>query len=293
MQKLIVIVGPTASGKTSLAVSLARKFNGEIVSADSRQVYKGMDLGSGKDLPEYGKIPYHLIDVVKPNTEFNVAKFQRLAYKAIDDILSRGKVPILAGGTGLYVQAVVDGYILPPGKPDKELRKKLEKQSFKRLLARLKKLDPATYRTMQKNNKRRVIRAIEICIITGIPFSQQRKKQTPPYKMLMLGLTMSNPVLYQRIEKRLKDRLKQGMAKEVKKLHKQGVSWKRLESFGLEYRYLSYYLRNKMTRDRMIEELVRATKQFARRQMGWFRKDKRVKWVKNKTQAIRLVQKFL
>ena len=325
MQKLIVIVGPTATGKTKLAVELARKFNGEIVSADSRQVYKGMDIGTGKDLSEYGHppplprpaatlsrgerdggegIPYHLIDIVSPRTNFTLAQYQKLAYRAIDDILRRGKVPILVGGTGLYVQAVVDGYVLPEASPDLKLRKKLATMSLRELRAKLKKLDPETYRTIDKNNRRRLERAIEICVVTGIPLSKQRVKHPPPYEMLMLGLTFPKHVLDPRIDKRLKERLKQGMIKEVERLHAQGVSWKRLESFGLEYRHISRYLQNyraktgfRDSRDRanlgtMQKELSRAIKDYSRRQMTWFKRDKRIVWVKNKKEAARLVRNF-
>ena len=242
MQKFIVIVGPTASGKTKFAVNLARKFNGEIVSADSRQVYRGMDIGTGKDLSEYGYhstltrppatlsrgergttsitsprgrgqgegIPYHLIDIVSPRTNFTLAQYQKLAYRAIEDILRRGRVPILVGGTGLYVQAVVDGYVLPAAPPDKKLRARLARLSPKKLCAKLKKLDPATYRVIDKNNRRRLERAIEICLATGIPLSKQREKQAPPYEVLMLGIAVPQAQLYGRIDKRLQERLRQG-----------------------------------------------------------------------------------
>ena len=296
-KKLIVILGPTSSGKTSLAVKLAYKFNGEIVSADSRQVYKGMNIGTGKDLKEYKvknkKIPYHLIDVIKPNTQFSLAKYQKLAYKAIDDILKRGKVPFLAGGTGLYIQAVVDGYVLPPAKPDLELRKRLAKLSLKQLLARLKKLDLQTYKTIDKNNRRRVERAVEICLLTGMPLSKQRKKVKPPYDILILGIGLPKEVLYKKIDKRLKERLKQGMVAEVKRLHQQGVSWKRLEGFGLEYRWIARYLQKKLKYDEMVEGLCKDIKKFTKRQITWFKRDKGIKWLKNYLQAYKLINKFL
>ena len=162
-KNVLVILGTTSSGKTKLAVKLAKKFNGEIISADSRQVYKGMDVGSGKDLLEYGKVPYHLIDVVLPKKEFSVADWQKLAIKAIEDIFSRGKLPIVCGGTGLYVSALVEGYQFPNSLTDlKKIRQKYDKKTLSQLLIELKKIDPATYKIIDKKNRRRVQRAIEI-----------------------------------------------------------------------------------------------------------------------------------
>lgn len=296
-EKLIVILGPTASGKTSMAVKLAYKFGGEIVSADSRQVYKGMDIGTGKDLEEYkikGKrISHHLIDVVKPKTIFSLAKYQKLAYKAINDIIERGKTPFLVGGTGLYIQAIVDGYILSSAKPDLKLRKKLAELPLKKILTKLKKVDPKTYKIIDKKNRRRVERALEICLLTGLPVSKQRKKAKPHYEILMLGIYPSKDILYKKIEKRLKERLNQGMIKEVKELHERGLSWKRLEEFGLEYRWISRYLQKKVKYDEMIEGLNKDIKNFAKRQMTWFKRDKRIKWIKNYSEAEKLIKNFL
>lgn len=293
MQQLIVIVGPTSSGKTKLAVELARKFNGEIVSADSRQVYRDMDIGTGKDLALYGFVPYHLIDIVSPRTHFTLAQYQKRAYRTIEDILRREKMPILAGGTGLYVQAVVDGYMLPQAPPNRVLRKKLAALSLLTLRAKLRKLDPTTYCTIDKNNRRRLERAIEICAITGQPLAVQRIKHAPSYDMLMLGLEVPRAVLHKRINTRLKVRLKQGMVQEVERLHSQGVSWKRLESFGLEYKWASCFLRDRDNYETMVCGLSRAIKDFARRQMTWFKRDKRIVWVKNSAQARALVSAFL
>ena len=184
-QKVLVIVGPTSSGKTKLAVRLARRFGGEIVSADSRQVYRGMDIGTGKDLGDYGRVPYHLIDVASPKKQFTVAEYQRRAYRAIDDILKRGRLPIVCGGTGLYVTALTEGYVLPQNQKSKiknqKLRKKLEKLNLEQLLGKLKTVDPATYRVVDKKNRRRVQRALEIFYLTGRPKSEQTTKQKPPY----------------------------------------------------------------------------------------------------------------
>ncbi len=321
--KIIVILGPTASGKTGLGVKLAYKFNGEIVSADSRQVYKGMDIGTGKDLDEYVisskfkvqssklrlknrdkeivKIPYHLIDVVSPKTQFSLAKYQKLAYKAIDDILRRGKLPILVGGTGLYLQAVVDGYNLSRVKPDKALRAKLEKKSADRLFAMLKKLNPAAADKLNESdrkNKRRLIRHIEIWKTQISANFKQTDANKISYDFLVLGSVRPSEILHKRIYKRLIERLeKEDMIREVEKLHKQGVSWKRLESFGLEYKYVSLYLQKKLTYDEMVEKLFIAIRQFAKKQMSWFRRwerqERKIYWIKNRGEAERLARKFI
>ncbi len=332
-KKIVVISGTTASGKTKLAVKLARQFNGEIVSADSRQVYKGMDVGTGKDLGDYRleiqnpksqitnkskiqnhklqinpkfktqrykivNIAHHLIDIVSPNTEFNLAKYQKSAYRAIDDILARGKLPIIAGGTGLYIQAIVDGYELSGGKPDKKSRAKLEKMPVDKLLAMLKKLDIKTAESLNESdrkNKRRLIRRIEII---KSPNKVERPQITPKYEALLIGLTHPMDVLEKRISKRLIERLeKENMATEVKRLHKQGISWKRLEGFGLEYKYVSLYLRGKLSYDEMVEQLRIAIRQFAKRQMNWFRRwekqGRKIYWVNHNADARQLVKKFL
>lgn len=331
--KIIVILGPTASGKTKLAVALAYQFNGEIVSADSRQVYRGMDVGTGKDLKEFSifdfrfsnsknkskienfkskiiKIPHHLIDVVSPKTEFNLAKYQKLAYRAIDDILSRGKLPILAGGTGLYLQAVVDGYDLSGPQPDEKLRKKLAAKSADELFAMFKKLSPkmaARINVSDRKNKRRLIRYLEILksrnnaelYRTGASIgSVWARNNAEKYETLIIGLAWPKEILERRIYKRLIERLEnEDMTGEIRRLCKQGLSWKRLESFGLEYKFISLYLQRKMSYEEMIEKLYRATKQFARRQMTWFRRWERmgvkINWIKNKNDTVEAVKKFV
>ncbi len=307
--KVIVILGTTASGKTKLAVLLAKKFNGEIISADSRQVYRGMDVGTGKDLAEYKiknqkskikikEVPHYLIDIVGPRQRFSVADYQKLAYQAIDDILKRGKLPIICGGTGLYISAVIEGYQLPQFKISnskfQNLKKRLEKLSLKQLLTRLKKIDPKTYKVIDKNNRRRVMRALEIYYQTGKTKSSQLNKQKPPYDFLLLGVTFQRPKLNKRIDQRLILRLeKEGLVSEVKKLHRQGVSWKRLEAFGLEYRYIALYLQGKIDYQTMVFELKKAIHQFAKRQMTWFKRDKNIIWVSAKDNPSALVKKFL
>lgn len=292
-QKLIIILGPTSSGKTRMAVALAKKFNGEIVSADSRQVYRGMDIGTGKDLKEYGRVPYHLIDVAGPRTRFNVARYQQLANRAIRDIMRRGKLPILTGGTGLYIRAIVDGLSFPAAKPDPALRKKLSTHTLAALLRKLKTLDPVTHERIDKHNRRRVERAVEICILTGKPFSEQRGATPPPYDILQLGIRLPKETLHKKIDARLRERLQHGLIREVQKLHKQGLSWKRLDEFGLEYRFAGRYLRGEITLEKMTEELSRAIKDFTKRQMTWFKRDPRIAWVSSPREVVLQVKAFL
>lgn len=300
LPKIIIVLGTTASGKTTLGIQLARDFNGEIISADSRQVYCGMDLGTGKDLEEYtikhrGKtisIPYHLTDIRQPMTNFTLAHWIRETHQAIADIISRDKTPIIVGGTALYLDALIKNYDLPKIKTDPELRKKLDKKTLKYLLAKLKALDPAKYKTIDKQNRRRVERAVELAILNNGPH-QAKTKKLNPYNFLILGKTYPRDILIDRINQRVDIRIGQGMVREVEDLHKNGVTWKRLDGFGLEYRYISRYLRGKLTYDEMVEQLKIAIRQFAKRQMTWFRKFKKVNWVENYTEARKLVKDFL
>ena len=296
-QKVVVIVGPTATGKTKLAIKLAKRFNGEIVSADSRQVYRGMDIGTGKDLADYGQVPYHLIDVILPKTHFTVAHWQHQATTAIDDILKCGKLPIVVGGTGLYISALVEGYVFPRTQKSKiknqSFHKALDTLSLPQLLIRLKKIDPATYKVIDKKNRRRVQRALEIFYQTGVTKSAQLKKQKSPYDFLIFGVTFPKEKLAKRITKRLYERLDQGMVAEVERLHNQGVSWKRLESFGLEYRFIALYLQKKLTYNEMVVQLEKAIKDFAKRQMTWFKRMPNMQWETDSRIAISKVSKFL
>ena len=316
--KVIVIVGTTASGKTGLAVDLAHKYNGEIVSADSRQVYKYMDIGTGKDLKDFRlpildcrlqktkivQIPYHLISIVHPNTEYNLAKWHKAANKAIKDILGRGRLPIVVGGTGLYAQALVDGFDLSPVKPDKSLREKLEKKTLAQLFNQLKRLDKEFadgLHESDKKNKRRLVRYIEIKQLgqeeAELPIGSPASGVN--YDFLILGLTWPRETLRERIYKRLVERLeKEDMVGEVERLHKNhGVSWKRLASFGLEYKYISLYLRGEIDYNKMVELLNIAIGQFAKRQMTWLRRWERqggqINWVKNQKEAEKLIKNFI
>jgi tRNA dimethylallyltransferase len=293
-KELIVILGPTASGKTGLSIKLAKKYNGEVVSADSRQVYRGMNIGSGKiTKKEMQGIPHYLLDVANPKRKFTISQYQKLALKSIKNIQRKNKTPILVGGTGFYIQSVVDGIVIPEVKPNWELRKKLEKLTTEKMFEKLKKLDPKRAETIDKNNPRRLIRALEIVLTTkkSVP---ELKKQVSQFSVLQIGIKKSPEELKKLIKKRLLKRLKNNvMVNEVKKLHKSGLSFKRLEEFGLEYRFVAQYLQNKITNQEMIDKIQIESEHYAKRQMTWFKRDNRIIWIKNQKEAEKLVKNFI
>jgi tRNA dimethylallyltransferase len=277
---LLVICGPTATGKTSLGIRLAKKFNGEILSADSRQVYKGMDIGTSKDLEiiRQSKIPVHLLDVVKPDQEFNVAKYYQLAWKAIKEIWRKKKLPIIVGGTGFYIKAVIDGIESLGIEPDQELRKELGKLEIKKLRDKLKRLDPRKWERMNQSdrqNPRRLIRAIEILLANKRPSNIQH----PTFDILIIGLVASNQVLYQRIDGRVKARVKQGAEDEIKRLLGRGYTWEN-SALGVTIGYQEWqvFLERKSTKREAVKRWQFAEHAYARRQLTWLRKDKRIKW---------------
>lgn len=290
--KIIVVVGPTASGKSSLAVKLAKKFHGEIISADSRQVYEGMNIGTGKiTKKEMAKIPHHLLDVANPKKQFTVAQYKRLTDKAIKKIVNRGKIPIICGGTGFYVQAITENISIPEVKPDIKLRIALEKKPTKELFSQLKKLDSRRAKNIDRNNRRRLVRALEIIIKSGKKIPEL--KSAPKYEVLFIGVKCDARKLKELIRTRLLKRLKMGMVKEVINLKKSGLSWKRLEDFGLEYRYVAYYLQNKLSYDEMVKKLQKEIEHYAKRQMTWFNRNKKIRWVETPQRAKKLVKDFL
>ncbi len=293
LPKLIVITGPTAVGKTALSVELAKKFNGEIVSADSRQVYKGMNLGTGKITKKEMKgIPHYLLSIASPKRKFTVAQYKKTAEKAVEIIARKGKVPFLVGGTGFYISSLIDNIYIPEVKPDWALRKKLEKKTTKELFQLLRKKDKQRAENIDQNNRRRLVRAIEIVIKTKGPVPCFSKGKAH-FNVLIIGIKKSKKVIEKAIEKRLKKRLKKGMIAEVKRLKKQEVSWKRLEGFGLEYRFIAQHLQKKIDYEQMKERIQKESEQYAKRQMTWFKKDKRIHWIKNKKQAEKLIKTFM
>ncbi len=277
MPKIIVVLGPTATGKSDLAVELAKLHHGEVVSADSRQVYTGLNLGTGKiTKKEMQGVPHHLLDVVSPKKVFTVSDFKTQAEKAIEDILKRGKLPILCGGTGFYIQSIVDSLVLPSVAPDKNLRELLEKKSAEELFVLLQKMDPERARTIDKENPVRLVRALEIASCLGVvpPLTKEKNK----YTILQIGLTLSEKTLKERIHTRLLTRMKKGMLREAKKLQEKGVTWKRMFALGLEYRYLALFLQNKISKQEMLIKLETEIWHYAKRQMTWFKRDKEIKW---------------
>ena len=273
-----MIVGPTASGKSALAVKLAKKYNGEIISADSRQVYKGLDIGTGKiTKKEMAGVPHHLLDVASPKRTFTVSHYQRLAQQKITEIIKRGRVPIIVGGTGFYIEAALGNVNVPPVRPNLKLRKELEQLTVEQLFKKLKQLDRERAETIDAKNPRRLIRAIEIA--TALGHVPNPKPQPLPYSVIKIGIKIPLPELKLKIHNRLKKRLNQGLIKEVKNLHeKTGLSWKRLESFGLEYRYVAQYLQKQTTKSQMVDQLETAIWHYAKRQLTWFKRDKNIKW---------------
>lgn len=279
MQKLIVILGTNASGKSDLGIRLAQHFGGEIVSADSRQVYRGLDLGSGKITPaQAAQVKHHLIDVAEVEEYYSLAQYQRAAYEAIEAIAHLGKKPFLVGGTGLYVSALVEGYQLVEVPPNEALRAELELQPLMDLLARLAAADPEAARQIDPNNRPRIIRAIEVASAgyTG----PAAKRNSPRYDCLQLGLTWPRETLEERIAQRLRIRLEQGMIEEVAGLRARGVSDLRLDKLGLEYRFIARYLRGEIrSREELCDLLEIAIRQFAKGQITWFKRDPRIHWL--------------
>jgi tRNA dimethylallyltransferase len=312
-QKILIILGPTAVGKSSLAVELAREFNGEIISADSRQVYRGLNIGTGKITPvEMQGILHHLLDIADPHERFSVVEFVVLTEQAIVDISSRGKLPIICGGTGFYIQALVDGISLPEVPANEELRTELEAKELPELAQKLESLDPRRAADMQANgdikNKRRIIRALEIIAELG---------EVPPlsnttivnysgvnsiYDPLFIGLMLPPEQLREKIRTRLLSRMEAGMIEEVQSLHQAppigiDLSWKRMDELGLEYRYVAQHLQGQLTLEEMIEKLGTEIWHYAKRQMTWFKRDARIQWfapdTKDRELIMERVRKFL
>lgn len=311
--KIIAVVGPTSSGKSDIAVLIAKKINGEIISADSRQVYKGMNIGTGKiTKKEMCGVPHHLLDMASPKDVFTVSDYKKLAEKAIGEIARKGKIPILCGGTGLYIRAVIDDLNIPDVPPNNKLRRELYRKDADELFVILKKLDPRRAKGIDAKNPARLVRAIEIA--TAIGRVPEYKINSSKFDVLEIGLILEKEILRERIKTRLLKRIKAGMVSEIKKLHENGVSWKRLNDFGLEYRYVSKYLKRlkhspkanvrpiargdlgKLTKSEMIEKLNSEIIKYSKRQMTWFKADKRIKWfnsLKDTKKIIEEVQKFV
>jgi len=289
----IVIVGPTSSGKSALAVALAKKFNGEVISADSRQVYKGLNIGTGKITEREMKgVPHHLLDVANPKKLFTAHDFVKIGRNKIKDIARRGKLPIIAGGTGFYIDALVGRIVLPDVPINRRLRKELEKKTAVELFAMLKKKDSRRASEVDPKNPHRLIRALEVVQALGkVPRVQSKVL----YDMLWLGIEAPRETLEKKIRARLRARVKQGMISETKKLRKAGLSLKRMEALGLEYRALSRHLQKETTRSQMIDELDYEISRFAKRQLTYWKRNKNIIWLKSNARRDmeRRIQTFL
>jgi len=297
--KLIVILGPTASGKTHFAIKLAKKFDGEIVSADSRQIYRQADIGTAKPKNTEG-IPHHLIDIVDPDTGFTLTQYKKMAVEKIQEILEKGKIPFLVGGTGLYIQSVVDNLEIPKVPPNKALREKLEGKSASELFLDLQRLDPKTAEIIDPYNKRRIIRALEVKMLSGIPFVSAQRISHPLFEILQIGVKISREKLYTNINQRVDEAIEEGLESEVRSVFEE-LSRKmpeekiwQLPSFSsLFYQEFKDYLKDKIDLAEVVRLIKLHHRQYARRQMTWFKRDKRIHWVENLEEAEKLISEFL
>lgn len=292
-KKLVVILGPTASGKSAWALKLARKYHGAIVSADSRQIYQKMDIGTNKPTKQEQKlVPHYLIDLVRPSAVYTVARYQHDAQNVFELIWKKNWLPFLVGGTGLYLDAVIENWKIPPRSDDLRLRKRLEKMPINLLVKKLTRLDPASGVSLDLKNKRRLIRALEVVLATGQSFVELKRKKPTPYRILKLGVQVERDILYRKINDRVDMMIRRGLISEVKRLSKK-YSWESPAMTGIGYKQIGQYLRSEISRDEAIRLVKRDTRRYTKRQLTWFRRDKRIHWVKSLAQAEVLVKRFI
>lgn len=303
MDRLVAIVGPTGIGKSQLALHLARVFNGEIVNADSRQVYRYLDIGTAKPSPhELSQIPHHLINIIDPDEDFSLARFQSLAYQAIEDIQWRNGLPLLVGGSGLYVWAVLEGWQIPRVSPDPEFRYNLERRAIDNgideLYQELVRVDPEAAQKIDRRNIRRVIRALEVHKKTDTPFSRLWHKETPSYAIFIIGLTASRVEIYRRVDKRIDEMVERGLITEVENLSKMGYDLDLPAMSGIGYRQIRQFLRGELTLSVAKQQIKSETHRFVRHQYAWFRlRDKRIHWFdvqqKEDSEVEKVVDEFI
>ncbi len=286
LPKIVAILGPTASGKTGLAIALAKEFNGEIVNADSRQVYKRMNIGTAKPEGVWVKgeylvegVPHYLMDIIEPDQEFNLSHFKAEAIKAIETILKKGKLPIIVGGTGLYFWSLIDNLDIPHFAPNPELRQELEEKTLEELVVALKEKDPETAGTIDLKNPRRVIRALEVVLQSGKSFIELRKKGEALYSVLQVGLFWDKKELEERIALRVADQFKSGLKEEVEGLVKAGYSWNLPSMSGIGYHEFKDYLEGNISLSDVTALIIKDTMHYAKRQMTWFKRDVRIQWL--------------
>lgn len=289
-RRLIVVLGPTTSGKSSLGVQLAKKYRGVVISADSRQVYRGLDLGTGKIKPtEMRGVPHFLLDIASPHGQYSVARYVR-DVRQVTRRLPPATPLFLVGGSPFYIDALTKPDKIMSVPPNPKLRRRLEAKTTPQLVAMLRRLAPERYKIIDRANRRRLIRAIEIA---SVKTSLGDMPTLPDWQVLKIGIRVPNKKLFPRIDRRVDQRLRTGMMNEVRRLHRHGLNWKKLDAFGLEYRFLSRYLRGELPKAEAVSQLKTAIHNFARRQMTWWRRDTEINWVISLAQADRLVKKFL
>lgn len=305
ISRVLCIVGPTSSGKTSLAIALAKRFHGEVINADARQVYQEFDIGTGK--PAEGKhgvfeghraflvagVPHFLMDFLPPDQVFTVAEWRKKALTAIRGISSRGHLPMVVGGTGLYVQALVDNYLIPHVPPQPAYRAAMESKSLSELCDMLRKVDPGAADVVDLKNRRRVLRALEVVTFTGKPFNQQRRKSKPVVDPLFLAIEWPREVLYKRIDDAVENMIERGWIDEIRRLHEAGTPWNAPAMTSIGYRELSAYVRGECGLEEAIAKVKLATHHYAKRQLTWFNRDKRIHWVKDEEEARRIVEAWI
>ena len=314
-KKIIAVVGPTAAGKTSLGIALAKEFNGEVISVDSRQIYRGMDIGTAKEPGEWkeseiekgGSIEQlygsrkHLmidgvvhwgIDIADPDQVYSAADFKEYAEQKIDEIVSRGHVPVLVGGTGFWLKAIVENLDLGSVAADENLRSELEARPLGDLFAEYKRLDPAGAQTIDRENKRRVVRALEVTKLTGKPFSELQTSGDPKYDVIEIGITHPRETLYERINARVEQMIAEGLVDEVRGL-KEKYGCETESMTGIGYRQICRFLNGEDTLKEAIEEIKKDTRRYAKRQMTWFKRDERIKWVEDVEDAIKITKNFI
>jgi len=306
LKPLIVILGPTASGKTGLALALAEEFDAELVNADSRQIYRGMDIATnkisrqdtekkmtdGETIYLVGGIPIHLLDIIDPDDNFSLAQYKQTALEIIRKIHDKGKLPILVGGTGLYISAVVDNLEIPQAPADDDLRRTLEKKNTEELFNALGKIDPDAADSIGARNKRKLIRALEVYKVTGRPFSSQKKKGQPLFDILELGINTERDALYARIDERVDEMVVSGLLEETRKLLAR-YSPNLPAMSGIGYREIAAHLEKGTPLEEAIQQIKYHTHQYARRQLTWFKRDSRIKWVENYQEAELIIEKMI
>ncbi len=310
--KIIAVVGPTASGKTALGIELAKRFQGEIICVDSRTVYRGMDIGTAKSRGQWGQmgqagirslfagaktllvdgVPHWGIDLVDPDEEYNIALFKEYADEKIREIVSRGHVPILVGGTGLWLDSIVENREIPEVEPNASLRRELEEKTLEELFAEYEKLDPNGALVIDRFNPRRLMRAIEVCRVTGRPFSELRRKGEQMYDCLWLGMDVAREELNDRIDERVDAMIAEGLVDEVRKL-KETYGCNEYAMTGIGYRQICWFLDGQQALKDSIEDIKADTRAYAKRQMTWFKRNETIQWIKNVNEAVAFVERFL